>query len=62
MATPKIEKGNVGAKGLPKPKYGKEMFLWREEEDGQRMTLFLTDDEAARLADALDEYLDAIGR
>ena len=61
MAT-STTKGNVGARGLPKPKFGKEMFLWREEEDGQRMTLFLTHDEAVRLGDALDEYLDEIGR
>lgn len=52
--------GNVGAR--IKPKYGRDLFLYRDQPDGHRMTLYLTFDEAERLAESLDELLDANGR
>lgn len=56
--TSKISNGNVGAR--VQPKRGREVCLWRTFEDAggsREFTLYLSFDEAERLADALDELL-----
>lgn len=64
MSTPRARKeiadGNVGVRR--DPKRGRTVCLYRRFEDagGDRdFTLYLSVDEAERLADALDDFLDA---
>ena len=60
---PPVSEGNVGVR--VNHKRGRDICLYRSFEDGggtRDFTLFLTVDEAERLADCLDEMLERIGR
>lgn len=59
----KREDGNVGAeRSRSSAKRPGDVKLWVEARDGYRHNLFLTWDEAERLADLLDDLLNEEGR
>lgn len=63
MSDNEKREGNVGARRTA-PKRGREICLFRVFEDAggsREFTLYLDEDEAWRLADALDELLDEDG-
>lgn len=56
---PKFSDGNVGAEKARSRGIG-DVRLWVESADGYRHPLFLTVDEAERMADCLADLLDAL--
>lgn len=53
--------GNVGAETSPSRGFG-DLKLWVETPDGYKHPLFVSKDEAERLADCLSDLLDDLDR